>query len=177
LDGSALSTSNIVGGAKAQEWRKLMEHRIRQAKEQETKHDVDCDCGICQYCSGTEDVYGNSTAPIKIANLEAEIAHLREKLAAAEKLLREAVEPGVFGIQDRSRISAPEDEMIRELGLQIGFGALMDSASRMWAIVAEQDGHPGSEFVVSACATTQKKWVAQVEELLAIIDGKEETNA
>jgi hypothetical protein len=97
LDGSALSTSNIVGGAKAQEWRKLMEHRIRQAKEQETKHDVDCDCGICQYCSGTEDVYGNSTAPIKIANLEAELAHLREKLAV-ERDRREELEVVAAGL-------------------------------------------------------------------------------
>lgn len=49
----------------------------------EKKHDPDCDCGICQYCNGTEDIYGNSTAPIKIANLEAELAALKTKLDAA----------------------------------------------------------------------------------------------
>jgi hypothetical protein len=27
----------------------------------ETKHDPSCDCGICQYCNGSEDRYGNLT--------------------------------------------------------------------------------------------------------------------
>jgi len=29
----------------------------------ETKHDPHCDCGICAYCNGQEDVYGNPTSP------------------------------------------------------------------------------------------------------------------
>lgn len=53
----------------------------------EKKHDPHCDCGICQYCNGTEDVYGNSTLPTKIVNLEREVTALREKLAAAEDLV------------------------------------------------------------------------------------------
>lgn len=57
------------------------------------KHDPDCDCGICQYCNGTEDIYGNSTAPIKIANLEAELAALKAKLDAVREIVAEYANP------------------------------------------------------------------------------------
>lgn len=31
----------------------------------ETKHDPNCDCGICAYCHGQEDVNGNPLAAIR----------------------------------------------------------------------------------------------------------------
>lgn len=89
------------------------------------------------------------------------------KLAVAESVIREALEPGVFGIQDRSGISTPEDTVVDRLGNQIGFGALMDSASRMWAIRAAELGHPGSEFVTGPCRAVRDAWVKKAQQALA----------
>jgi len=33
----------------------------RRTSETATKHDPECDCGICQYCNGDEDKFGNPT--------------------------------------------------------------------------------------------------------------------
>ena len=38
----------------------------------DTKHDPYCDCGICQYCGGDEDVYGNPTTAHKRPDIRAE---------------------------------------------------------------------------------------------------------
>lgn len=37
---------------------------LEEKEMKKMKHDPDCDCGICQYCNGDEDVYGNSRRPI-----------------------------------------------------------------------------------------------------------------
>lgn len=76
-------------------------------------------------------------------------------------IISEALEPGVFGLQDRSRVSAPEDARVRLLGEQIGFGALMDSANRMWRLYAIEKGHDGSEFIVGPCRKVHESWVAK----------------
>ena len=88
---------------------------------------------------------------------------MSEKLREA---LEEALEPGVFGWQDRSGISAPEDAEIRRLGERIGFGALMDGASRMWAIKLKEIGLEGGEFTCGPCASVKRKWIAKAEAAL-----------
>jgi hypothetical protein len=47
---------------------------MSQTNEQ-TKHDPDCDCGICAYCNGQEDIYGN---PSRLATPAASTARPNE---------------------------------------------------------------------------------------------------
>lgn len=96
---------------------------------------------------------------------------LRDRLAQAEALLKDALEPGVFGMEDRSRISTREDGMVMELGNRIGFGALMDAASRMWAIKAREIGLPGSEFTCGPCAAVRSGWIDKAQAYLSEREG------
>ena len=43
-----------------------------------TKHDPECDCGICQYCNGSEDKFGNPTkrSDMEIGNIRRAIKML-----------------------------------------------------------------------------------------------------
>lgn len=62
-----------------------MNQLLQQKTKQEPKHDLDCDCGICQYCNGTEDIYGNPTWPRALHNYERQVARLIEERDALRK--------------------------------------------------------------------------------------------
>lgn len=122
---------------------------------------------------------GEGTRKSKIDTLKSDLAAARSEVKALQDevdrlrgILIEALEPGVFGLQDRSGISAPEDFRVLALGEEIGFGALMDSAQRMWKRVAREIGHPGSEFTIGCCAATHQNWIARAQEALAKEQGK-----
>ena len=98
-----------------------------------------------------------------------EILDLLDALDAAEAenqtfrgLIREALQPGVFGIQDRS--SLPIDREIDALGERVGYGNLMDNASRAWARKCKQEGVPGGEHTVAACAAVRKNWCKRAKD-------------
>jgi len=113
------------------------------------------------YDSYVEDATGRALDTLEMANALNAHADLKAKCDAMEAVIREALEPGVFGIQDRTGISAPEDAMVRRLGEHIGFGALMDAASRMWRLVAIEKGLDGSEFTTGPCRAIKESWVAK----------------
>lgn len=74
------------------------------------------------------------------------------------ELLAEALEPGVFGYQDRSGIRDEGlDPIVTTLCERHGYGAVMDSASRMWAEKCAKD-FPGSNHTVAACASVRQDW-------------------
>lgn len=64
------------------------ELQIAPVRFREMKHDPHCDCGICQYCGGQEDVYGNSTACHHPAH-EQQITSLAAALAAEQEKTKE----------------------------------------------------------------------------------------
>lgn len=39
----------------------------------DTKHDPYCDCGICQYCNGSEDKFGNPTRKEEVEHIRAKV--------------------------------------------------------------------------------------------------------
>lgn len=101
-----------------------------------------------------------------------QIADTERRLAIAVEALEEALKPGIFGPQDRDGISTPEDELVMQIGKQVGFGALMDAASRMWRIVLTEKGFEGGEFVTGPCRAVRDGWVAKAEKALAQIRGE-----
>ena len=38
-----------------------------------TKHDPECDCGICQYCRGDEDLHGNPTRKTEVESIRGKV--------------------------------------------------------------------------------------------------------
>lgn len=40
---------------------KFFMKNIRPLKFQKLKHHPECECGVCNFCDGTEDIYGNKT--------------------------------------------------------------------------------------------------------------------
>lgn len=70
---------------------------------------------LCRKCSGIEE-------------LKLEIGKLRAALEQARELL-ELCDPSG---KRAEHIHAPEDEFIRNLCERVGYGAVMDSASRQW---------------------------------------------
>lgn len=38
-----------------------------------TKHDPECDCGICQYCKGDEDLHGNPTRKTEVESIRGKV--------------------------------------------------------------------------------------------------------
>ena len=66
--------------------------------------------------------------------------------------------------EERTRvIDALEDEFIRQLCERIGYGAAMDSASRMWM---KKD--PDGAFIIAGCAGKIRRIIKEAEESLAM---------
>lgn len=63
----------------------------------------------------------------------------------------------------RKNIQAPEDVEVLALGKRIGFGALMDSASRMWQKQKYGDG----AFLCGDCISTVENMIECFDEIKA----------
>jgi len=72
-------------------------------------------------------------------------------------------------LRDSLRPAFPDelcDEAVDKLGRQIGYGAMMASASRMWRLYLKEKGIAGGEFTVGHCHSTVKSAVEAFDELL-----------
>ncbi len=103
--------------------------------------------------------------PALIASLRAAWRENERKDAA----LREAKE--VLELSDpygrRRRIEAPEDPEVRDLCERIGYGAVMDSASRQWRAKATREGGGSGAFTVGTCVGTVQSTLKLIRVALA----------
>lgn len=94
-----------------------------------------------------------------------------DRTARLEAALREADE--VFDLMDyqgaRARaITAPEDDEVGRLCERHGYGAVMDSAARLWWHL---DGGRGGSFIVGSAACLVEKAAKAVKAALATAQG------
>ncbi|MFQ6183605.1 hypothetical protein ACLMJV_16880 [Sinorhizobium meliloti] len=101
----------------------------------------------------------------------AEIDRLRRELKQARKALGEAEE--TLRLVEHPAFPDPlYHEQVKALGRQIGFGALMSTASAAWREVMAERGYPvGSEFVAGPCHGTV---VATLGKIRAALRAEEE---
>jgi hypothetical protein len=98
----------------------------------------------------------------------AQAAALAEALIEAEETFRLVERPA---FEDRRH-----GLRVRALGEQIGFGALMASASASWRKALEEKGiKPGGEFVAGPCHATVIGTLNKIRTALAAYDAQKET--
>lgn len=91
------------------------------------------------------------------------------RAAALERVVRRAMEPGVFGPWHVIPDPLLERTNLHELCKEYGYGAVMHYVEYLWKTHGK---HPGSEHTCAACADVRRAWQ---EEALAALDaaGKE----
>lgn len=107
---------------------------------------------ISNYCMSCQMRLASSIDTERAARLaaEARVTVLKEALREAEDIL-------AMVAQTPLRDPLYHDA-VKELGKQIGFGALMSCATRAWAECLAEDGHPaGMEFVAGPCRGTVER--------------------
>lgn len=86
--------------------------------------------------------------------LRKEVEKLREALIEAEYVL---------ALCTTRTFDAPEDAEVREIGLRIGFGALIQAASKEWAAHLSRNGEPsGGQHTGGPCEATIKGTLATI---------------
>lgn len=100
---------------------------------------------------------------------ESSLAETRAKVEGLEKALREAEE--TLRLVERPAFPDPiHHERVKALGREIGFGAMMTTASAGWREVVAERGHPtGGEFVAGPCLATVQMALAKVPAALAAL--------
>jgi hypothetical protein len=61
------------------------------------------------------------------------------------------------------------DPIVKQIGGELGFGAMMCSASRMWRDVLSKSGTSGGEFVSGQCRTTVVKTIVKIDAQLSAL--------
>jgi hypothetical protein len=116
------------------------------------------------FVSGTE-------AGTLIAEMSDEVLQLRAQLASARKALEECEE--VFSLVEHPKSVDPAyGDRVRRLGDEIGYGALMSSASASWRRYLASKSFAGAEFVAGPCQATVTNVLAQVRAALTDENGK-----
>lgn len=110
--------------------------------------------------SRSESAFERDTAVSVVADLLPRIIARLERGEKLEALVREALEPGVFGWQDRyEALGAPVMPDLLAMCELRGYGNVMDSASRLWAAKCEREGpEAGAYHTTAACAVIRKEW-------------------
>lgn len=102
-----------------------------------------------------------STAHLEVPGKETPVLiKLREAVMEAREVL----------LLCRSReFAAPEDAEVKIIGSRLGFGALMDAASKLWRDKLAEDGWPeGGEFTVGPCRSTVIDTLRLLDEVLEL---------
>lgn len=101
----------------------------------------------------------------------AQAAEALRRAAPIEDAAREA--EAVLARCTTRDFSAPEDTQVRDLGERIGFGALMDAASKGWrdVLVARYgESAAGSQFTCGPCEVTVKKTLTMLRSALGLAE-------
>jgi len=94
---------------------------------------------------------------------------MSKRMKALEEALKEALE--VFELVERPAFPDPaHHERVKKLGLEIGFGALMSTASAGWREVLIPKGLSGGEFVSGPCKGTVDRTLRIIREALKVED-------
>jgi hypothetical protein len=114
---------------------------------------------------------GNASWPPGSIEMAIEAADLidllRRQLAERDAVLAELVDTLTPSEQDPIKDPAFGDK-VRALGLEIGFGALMSSASYEWRAWLAENGYPlGSEFVSGPCRSVLQSDMKRARSALA----------
>lgn len=100
-----------------------------------------------------------------VAKREDLCGDLTKQLVKAHEALKEC--EIVFGLIEHPKFVDPHyGDRVQRLGDEIGYGALMSSASASWRKLLVVIGHAGGEFVAGPCQATVTKVLAQVREAL-----------
>lgn len=99
------------------------------------------------------------------ADKPSEVNLLRDRIALLESIIRDALDPGVFG---RGYDRGGEDPWLRDSNLlalcqRVGFGAVLHHVAALWRL---HGPHPGSEHTTAACGAVRKKWIEDAETAL-----------
>jgi hypothetical protein len=85
-----------------------------------------------------------------------------ERICAAAHEARE-----VLRLCGQRQFPAPEDAEVKAIGERLGFGALMDAASKGWREkLAEEKWPEGGEFMVGPCRSTVERTLRLLDEAL-----------
>ena len=123
---------------------------------------------LTRHTEGAKEKYCHAVEEIEAA-MDIHQAAL-DRIAELEGELRECVE--VLALKENPDFPDPKHhERVKALGQEIGFGALMSTASCGWRECAKEQGIAGSEFVAGPCYVTVVETLSRARAVLAKGDG------
>jgi hypothetical protein len=163
LQGTCAELSRVTG---ERDEAQRLERRYKAAIHAMTGYGANCcpceqlDCGGCESdASPLCDEYLHRVVTY-VCNLREDREAVVRERDAAVALAREALAILAGDLRRHeatiNRDRTYEDARVRDLGIQIGYGAMMSSAAHLWAKLVH-----GGEFVVGECATTLRVFLAR----------------